>query len=154
MRKIHVVVPILAIIALVVSFSVPGVYADPSFSIDSPLSHKGPVGTVVTTSGSGFDTTKAVYIFFNGVRVDSAPSGGSFSIFWSVPLNSPGTYQIQTSYDPATPDPLLPSVQFEVTSSASIPEFPFSFSLVIIFVAIAAMYVAIRQKMTANFRPF
>ncbi|HYL67455.1 MAG TPA: hypothetical protein VEU72_09950 [Nitrosopumilaceae archaeon] len=34
----------------------------------------------------------------------------------------------------------------------SIPEFPFSFSLVIIFVAVAAVYMGIRQKMIPNFK--
>jgi len=39
-------------------------------------------------------------------------------------------------------------------SSQSIPEFPFSFSLVIIFVAVTAVYLGIRQKMMPNFRRF
>ncbi|HYL65701.1 MAG TPA: hypothetical protein VEU72_00955 [Nitrosopumilaceae archaeon] len=36
----------------------------------------------------------------------------------------------------------------------SIPDFPFSYSLVIMFVAVAAVYVAIRQGMVPNFKRF
>ncbi|HYL66863.1 MAG TPA: hypothetical protein VEU72_06880 [Nitrosopumilaceae archaeon] len=36
----------------------------------------------------------------------------------------------------------------------SIPDFPFPFSLVIIFGAVAAVYMGIRQKMTTNFKSF
>src|SRR5205807_5552695 len=35
---------------------------------------------------------------------------------------------------------------------SSIPEFPFSFNLVIIFVVAVTVYIAIRQKMTINFK--
>ena len=41
-----------------------------------------------------------------------------------------------------------------IVGSPSIPEFPFSFNLVIIFVAVAAVYLAIRQKMTINFKSY
>jgi hypothetical protein len=34
----------------------------------------------------------------------------------------------------------------------SIPEFPFSFSLVIMFIVVAAVYVGVRQKMITNFK--
>jgi hypothetical protein len=37
----------------------------------------------------------------------------------------------------------------QCTQPSSIPEFPFSFNLVIIFVAVAAVYMVIRQKMTS-----
>ncbi|HYL66703.1 MAG TPA: hypothetical protein VEU72_06080 [Nitrosopumilaceae archaeon] len=40
------------------------------------------------------------------------------------------------------------------TTPPSIPDFPFSFNLVIIFVAVAAVYMGIRQKMTTNFKHF
>jgi hypothetical protein len=40
------------------------------------------------------------------------------------------------------------------TCPTSIPEFPFSFNLVIIFVAVAAVYLYIRQKMMPNFTRF
>ena len=39
-------------------------------------------------------------------------------------------------------------------NSTSIPEFPFSFSLVIIFVAVTAVYLGIRQKMIPGFKSF
>jgi len=44
----------------------------------------------------------------------------------------------------------LDSIAFEpiTTPPPSIPEFPFSFSLVIMFVVVAAMYMGMRQKMT------
>ncbi|HYL66844.1 MAG TPA: hypothetical protein VEU72_06785 [Nitrosopumilaceae archaeon] len=41
-----------------------------------------------------------------------------------------------------------------LNSQTSIPEFPFSFSLVIIFVAVAAVYMGIRQKMIPGFKSF
>ncbi|HYL65710.1 MAG TPA: hypothetical protein VEU72_01000 [Nitrosopumilaceae archaeon] len=41
-----------------------------------------------------------------------------------------------------------------VTPPTSIPDFPFSYSLVIMFVAVAAVYVAIRQGMIPNFKRF
>ncbi|HYL65690.1 MAG TPA: hypothetical protein VEU72_00900 [Nitrosopumilaceae archaeon] len=41
-----------------------------------------------------------------------------------------------------------------INTCTSIPEFPFSFSLVIIFVAVAAVYMGIRQKMIPNFKRF
>ncbi|HYL65716.1 MAG TPA: choice-of-anchor C family protein [Nitrosopumilaceae archaeon] len=41
-----------------------------------------------------------------------------------------------------------------VPSNTSIPEFPFSFSLVIIFVAVTAVYLGIRQKMIPGFKSF
>jgi hypothetical protein len=40
------------------------------------------------------------------------------------------------------------------TTPPSIPEFPFSFSLVIIFVAVTAVYLSIRQKMIPSFKSF
>ncbi|HWY36739.1 MAG TPA: hypothetical protein VNX68_18990 [Nitrosopumilaceae archaeon] len=39
-------------------------------------------------------------------------------------------------------------------SCTSIPDFPFSYSLVIIFGAVAAVYMGIRQKMIPNFKSF
>ena len=39
-------------------------------------------------------------------------------------------------------------------NSPSIPEFPFSFSLVIMFIAVTAVYLGIRQKMTMNFKRY
>jgi len=41
-----------------------------------------------------------------------------------------------------------------INTCTSIPEFPFSFSLVIIFVAVTAVYLSIRQKMMPNFKRF
>ncbi|HYL65907.1 MAG TPA: hypothetical protein VEU72_01995, partial [Nitrosopumilaceae archaeon] len=61
----------------------------------------------------------------------------------SPPLCSSGTSFDQTSNQCiATPSP------------TSIPEFPFSFSLVIIFLAVAAVYLSIRQKMIPNIKRF
>ena len=46
--------------------------------------------------------------------------------------------------------PILPAVQ----PTSSIPDFPFSYSLVIMFVAVAAVYVAIRQGIMPNFKRY
>lgn len=40
----------------------------------------------------------------------------------------------------------------QCTLPSSIPEFPFSFNLVIMFVAVTAAYLVIRQKMTTSFK--
>ena len=39
-------------------------------------------------------------------------------------------------------------------STTSIPDFPFSFSLIIMFVAVAAVYMGVRQKMIPGFKSF
>jgi len=41
-----------------------------------------------------------------------------------------------------------------ILTSPSIPDFPFSYSLIIMFVAVAAIYVAIRQNMIPHFKGF
>ena len=41
-----------------------------------------------------------------------------------------------------------------IACGASIPEFPFSYSLIVMFVAVAAVYMGIRQKMSLNFKKF
>ncbi|HYL65906.1 MAG TPA: hypothetical protein VEU72_01990 [Nitrosopumilaceae archaeon] len=46
------------------------------------------------------------------------------------------------------------STSITVNTAADIPEFPFSFSLVIIFLAVAAVYLSIRQKMIPNIKRF
>lgn len=42
----------------------------------------------------------------------------------------------------------------QCTQPSSIPEFPFSFNLIIIFVVVTAAYLVIRQKMTTSFKRF
>jgi hypothetical protein len=49
--------------------------------------------------------------------------------------------------------PLVNPITF-ATCHPSIPDFPFSYSLVIIFGAVAAVYMGIRQKMIPNFKSF
>ncbi|GEM_PF-4718113 len=153
MRKIHTL-SIFAVLVFVISFSVPGVFAAPSLSPPSPL--MGPVGSTVTISGIGFTAGNTVYVFFDNTRVDSVSvaSDGSINISFPVPSTTLGPHTISISDNPNSIN-LLASTQFTVTSPPpSIPEFPFSFSLVIIFVAVAAVYIVIRQKMTTNFKPF
>jgi len=47
-------------------------------------------------------------------------------------------------------DDIVPAV----SPQSSIPDFPFSYSLVIVFVAVAALYLGIRQRITTGFKPF
>jgi hypothetical protein len=42
----------------------------------------------------------------------------------------------------------------DACNPTSIPEFPFSFSLVIMFVVVSVVYLGIRQKMMPNFKRF
>ena len=150
MRKIHTI-PIFAVLVLVTSFSVPQVFAAPLSITLSP----DPVmaGATITTTGTGF-TPPTVYLFVDGTFKDSVPvfPDGSIDIGIAAPQIS-GPHQISIRSEPTSLESII-TASFTVNGSPSIPEFPFSFSLVIIFVAVAAVYVAIRQKMTANFRPF
>ncbi|HET6458985.1 MAG TPA: hypothetical protein VFG24_08925, partial [Nitrosopumilaceae archaeon] len=98
-----------------------------------------------------------VYVFFDNRLVDSVTvaSDGSFSVGFPVPISALGSHTITISDNPLHTGGVfeLASTHFTV-KSASIPEFPFSFSLVIIFVAVTAVYLGIRQKMSATFKPF
>ena len=153
MRKIRTI-PIFAVLAFVISFSVPEVYATPLITLSSSNS---PVCCTVTILGTGFIAEEGltVFIFVDGTYSDSVSvvSDGTFNITFPI---APGFHTISISADVNNPTiTLLASQTITVTpSSTSIPEFPFSFSLVIIFVAVAAVYLVIRQKMTTNFRPF
>jgi hypothetical protein len=156
MKKIHAI-PIFAILVFVISFSIHEVYALPSITL-TPTS--GLVNSPVTVSGSNFLAEKGntVFVFFDhqlkeGVSVES---DGSFTIGFQIPFAATlGLHTISISDSASSPDDpfLLASAQFTVTSPA-IPEFPFPFSLVIIFVAVTTVYLVIRQKMTTNFKPF
>jgi len=160
MRKIHIL-PIFVILAFVISSSVPQVYALPSITV-TPTS--GPVSSIITVSGKGFisEEKNTVYVFFDNKRVDSVSvaSDGSFSIRFPVPIATLGLHTISISDSPIRTGGvfLLASTHFTVISASithtAIPEFPFSFSLVIIFVAVTAVYLVIRQKMTVNLKPF
>ena len=154
MRKIHVI-PILAILVLVTSL-IPGVYAVGQLKLD-PTS--GPIDSSVKISDDGFTPGAPLYIFFGDLRKDTvtASSTGSISIDIPVPHGATigTTYTICISDDSSSCDNLASADFTVITGSPSIPEFPFSFSLVIIFVAVAAMYIVIRQKMTTSFfKPF
>ena len=73
------------------------------------------------------------------VIIGSIPETGKpqdISPFFGVP---PGTVFVTSDLD---------------TSGPGIPEFPFSFSLVIMFVAVVAVYISIRQKMLPIFKRF
>ncbi len=67
------------------------------------------------------------------------------SVIGTVTILNAGTFTgnpAQTTSSDCNPQP------------PSIPEFPFSFSLVIIFVAVTAVYLGIRQKMIPGFKSF
>jgi hypothetical protein len=78
----------------------------------------------------------------------------------SVPITISGNTITMTIQDngPFDADPTVGTISdpggIGTLSSNTIPEFPFSYSLVIIFVAVAAVYLAIRQKMTIGFKRF
>ena len=155
MRKI-LVLPIFAVLAFAISISVPQVYATPSITLNPTSGH---VGTTVTVSGNGFiaEEGSQVYVFFDNTEKDSVvvASDGTLSIHFPVPTATVGVHIVSISDNPASTGGtfLLASAQFTVTGPA-IPEFPFSFSLVIIFVTVTAVYLVIRQKMAVNWKPF
>ena len=160
MRKIQIL-PIFVVLAFVISFSVPQVYAMPSITV-TPSS--GPTGSTITVSGKGFiaEEKNTVYVFFDNRLVDSVSVSktGSFSVVFPVPITATlGLHTISISDSPISRSGvfLLASTHFTVIPKApithtSIPEFPFSFSLVIIFVAVTAVYLGIRQKMIPGFK--
>jgi len=154
MRKIHTI-PIFAVLVLVTSISIPEVYAT-SLTLN-PTS--GPPDSPVTISGNGFPANANLFIFFGDLRKDTVTVTSTSLINIGIPVPHTATigttYTICISADPNSCTNPLASAQFQVTAgSISVPEFPFSFSMVIIFAAVAAVYVVIRQKMTTNFRPF
>src|SRR2546421_7938648 len=157
LRKIHIL-PIFVILAFVISSSVPEVYATPSITV-TPTS--GPVSSTITVSGSGFiaEERNTVYVFFDNKLVDSVTvsRSGSFSVVFPVPITGLGLHTISISDSPISPNGvfLLASTHYTVIpkttiTHTSIPEFPFSFNIVFIFVAVTAVYLVIRQKMTVN----
>ena len=155
MKKI-LVFPMFVFLAFAISISIPQVYATPSITLN-PTS--GPVGITVTISGNGFiaEEGNTVYVFFDNTQKDSVTvaSDGTLSVPFPVPPASLGVHTISISDNAASTGGtfLLASAQFTVTSTA-IPEFPFSFSMVIIFVAVTVVYLVIRQKTAVNLKPF
>ena len=150
MKKIHTL-SIFAVLVFAISFSVHEVYAiSPSVTV---LPNPMPFGTTtITVMGTGFPPLTPVYIFLDGSEIDSITTdgSGSFNISFPIPPLSPGKHSIDVSDNPNTLNPIAPTTQFDVSQPTSVPEFPVS--LVIIFVAIAAVYMGIRQKMTTNFK--
>jgi hypothetical protein len=153
MRKNHTL-PIFAVLALAISFSVPGVYAQ---SI-TPTPTSGSVGQIITLSGSGLSSGTTFFICVDSVSTQETVitdvNGAFVGKQFLVPPGVSGSTTINLSNNANCPGSIV-SVAFTVNTSVSIPEFPFSFSLVIIFVAVAAVYIVIRQKMTTSFfKPF
>ena len=164
MKKIHI--PIFAVLVLVISFSIHDVYAaTPSITVSPPSVS---VGGFLTVNGTGF-TPGELFIFLDTLPpafpfppplVDHVTilADGTFSI--AIPVLptttggpvTPGPHIIYVSYSPDGSVPLA-LASFTITAP-SIPEFPFSFNLVIMFVAVAAVYMVIRQKMTASFKRY
>jgi len=155
MKKI-LVFPMFVVLAFAISISIPQVYATPAITLNPTSGH---VGITVTVSGNGFiaEEGQPVYVFFDNTQKDSVTvaSDGTFTIGFAVPPASLGVHTISISDNPSSTGGtfLLASAQFTVTGP-SIPEFPFSFSMVIIFVTVTAVYLVIRQKMAVNWKPF
>jgi hypothetical protein len=153
-RKIHTI-SIFAVLVFTISISIPGVYAITTSPAILVSPNMGPDNFPVTVSGTGFTPNTTVVIFFGTNFADTAATdgSGSFSKGVNVPTLTPvGPTTVNVYYVGSTV--LIASAPFTVTSSTSIPEFPFSFNLVIIFVAVAAVYMVIRQKMATNLKPF
>jgi len=154
MRKIRTI-PIFAVLVLITSFSIPGAYAA---TLNPPVPPSGSVGDSITLSGSGFSSNTNIFVCFASTNAqETILTGftGSFSKPFQIPPVSLGPTTISVTDNPNNCPGSLASISFTVTPPVSIPEFPFSFSLVIMFVAVAAVYLVIRQKMTTSFfKPF
>ncbi|HYL65687.1 MAG TPA: hypothetical protein VEU72_00885 [Nitrosopumilaceae archaeon] len=148
MKKI-LVLPIFMVLVLAMSFSVHQVYAISSITLSSA---SGSVGSIVKISGTNFTPGSVVYIFFDHTIKDSVTVASDGSIHITVPVvqTTLGAHTISVSDSPITVNSIT-FAPFTVTPKVSIPEFPFSFGLVIIFVAISAVYLSIRQKMIPGF---
>ena len=148
-------IPIFAVLVLVTSFSVPQVFAVAQITV---VPTSGSYLDTVTLTGNGFAPNTNVSVCVDSTNAQetiTTDSNGAFTKSFPVPPSaSLGQTTINLSSDSTCPGSLA-STPFLVTAPTSIPDFPFSFSLVIMFVVVAAVYIAIRQKITTNFfKPF
>jgi hypothetical protein len=159
--KIKSTLSIVLVLAFAAVISVPGVYAtSPGAFTINPTS--GAAGTTINVSGTVCDKTAIpnIFIFFdNSFTTESAavtsapttscPNGGAFNV-----NAAPGPSSTTTVNVSSAADSLIPIAQGQVftVNSNSIPDFPFSYSLVIMFVAVSAVYLVIRQRMATPFK--
>ena len=97
------------------NFSISGSTSNPTISIN-PTS--GPVGTLVTVTGNGFDPISTVAITFGGSSVSTVnpTSNGGFTVTFNVPLSS----SIGDQTVKATQGSKSASKTFTVTSSSNL----------------------------------
>ncbi|HYL65686.1 MAG TPA: hypothetical protein VEU72_00880 [Nitrosopumilaceae archaeon] len=145
------VLPMVVVLAFAVSFSVHQAYADGSITLSSSSNPC----CRITISGNGFiaEEGQPVFVFSDGTQIDTVTVANDGTILITVGVTS-GTHTISIFKSNSPSDTLLATAQITVPPPISIPEFPFSFSLVIIFVAISAVYLSIRQKMIPGFKSF
>jgi hypothetical protein len=146
MKKV-LVIPIFAVLVLAVFLSAHQVYAVTPLSLSLAASDTIQVSNNVPLPPGSYA------IFVNGVFSDSVTANisGFFTKDIGVPASSTSiTYTIDIRANQFSIAPIDSfSGSILVPGTVSIPEFPFPFSLVIIFVAITAVYLGIRQKMTS-----
>lgn len=96
MRRVHLSrsLAALLIVALGLLFLQPGTVSAAATLTLTP--NTGPVGTVVTATGSGYGNSLPVRIFFNGSPVATTTSSGTGTIntTFTVPAIVPGTYTV------------------------------------------------------------
>jgi hypothetical protein len=142
------------------------IYVDPSGTISNActgLPISGATTTLLVDSGGGVFVPATAHSppIIPAINPETTIADGMFG--WEA---IPGTYEVtaaSTGYvsqttPPVTIPPAVTGLNIHLTPiggcTTSIPEFPFSFNLVIIFVVIAAVYMVIRQKMTTNLKPY
>jgi len=148
--RVHALL-IFSVLVPVLMISIPEALAAPGITLDKD---SGPPGTSVKVTGTSWDPFDFLSLIFGSTPIVigtvTADGSGAFTITVTIPSTAEiGAHTIGvTNFHTAV------ALPFTVTSPVSIPEFPFPFGLVIMFVAVAAMYVAIRQKMIPGFKHF
>ena len=133
------------ILAIIISFSFPKVYADGSIALSES-------GGILTISGNGFTAEEGtdvyVWIDVNGHYFYNAHVSGTGSFSIKIPVTN-GDYEIIISTGVVVNNPvgILTTAQISVTDvPPSIPDFPMPFSLPILFAIVAVSYFVIRKK--------
>jgi hypothetical protein len=140
---------VLTVIGLATLISIPEARANPDITLNKITAIS---GSFVKVDGVGWVPFIGVPIFFNSsptlIGTATPDASGSFTITVQIPLDAtPGIHAIA-----AVQGQNIVAQPITITSPQSIPEFPFPFSLVLIFVAVGTIYLVIRQKMITNFR--
>ena len=150
--KIYAIPIIVAFLSMMI-ISIPVVHADVPLPDITLLKTIAKPGESVDVEGVNFDPQNPLNILIQTDPVllgtATTDSFGNFHTTVTIPLDTKlGLHHIVAQQGFKT------AVQPITITAPSIPEFPFPFALVLVFIAVGAMYVLIRQKMIPNFRRY